>query len=530
MSNPTISSLVSMRIHKKIANDDYILYHPQTGDNDVLIGTARWEGTGFIPTALYQYTGASVTTSTASVSWVSLYKGTYPYVKLSEYLTYINDQIENFGGVLEFVGTNSIDTIVGLTPTEKDKGKVYIVQNTTTSPIHRIVWRPGSSGDWVEYPSNTLFVYVNTPKANYINYVYTSGSTTSYGTAVAGWVPLGGSNDIYAKKTEAIGSVTYTGSTFTFSYVSGGTASTITIPTIGTVAAGTSAITTSISSASSTKIPTEGAVYSFAASAGQVKVTAATQGYLIGVQTYSSTDSNTARAPLDFNIPVSNGDGTATLGANISGNADTATQVNHDFKLEGRPTSGATSLSTHSYNGSATISLRFGANSFLSSYNSTDERLTVNVLPTYGITVTSNGVGVQGSNGITVDSNGVSVKASTGIAVTSSGVGIKGAHTISAGAGIAISGDTTYQGTAKTTTISLAVSGVSTGVYSALQIDPYGRAIAGAQSLVFAPSLQSADLSALVVGGLAFIGADETGNNSSYSAPDGTVITSSNIS
>ena len=489
-------SPVAMRIHKKTGSDTYILYHPQTGDSEVLVGTAQWDGTGFIPTTLYNMNGGTATTNSASATWVNNNKSSYPYVKLSEYLLYINNQITSFANVLEFKGVKATYAALG-TASAGTVGDVWVVNEAHGT-----------------YPAGTL----------YVGSMNNSTSTTTYS-----WEPLGGDNSIYALKTQALGSVTYTGSTFTFSYVSGGSATTITIPTIGTVAAGTAAIVNTIpDTGSDNSIPNVAAVRSYASSAGKVTVETKTTGSLIVVsQNVAGTQSVGV-----VNIAVTSGqDTTPTLAANISGNANTATQVNHTFDLEGRSTSTSTALYTYGYyNGSATVSLRFGVNSFLTSYNTSEKRLSVNILPTHGITISTNGVGVQGSNGITVDSNGVSVKASTGITVTSSGVGIKGAHTISAGTGIAVTGDTSYQGTAKTTTIGLAVSGVSTGVYSALQVDAYGRAVAGAQSLVFAPSLQSADLSALVVGGLAFIGADETGNNSSYSAPSGTVITSSNIS
>ena len=68
--------------------------------------------------------------------------------------------------------------------------------------------------------------------------------------------------------------------------------------------------------------------------------------------------------------------------------------------------------------------------------------------------------------------------------------------------------------------LALSETGIGTGTYSALQVDAKGRAVAGAQSIVFANSTSDPDLNQLVVGGLAFISSSET-------AKTGTVPTNS---
>lgn len=64
----------------------------------------------------------------------------------------------------------------------------------------------------------------------------------------------------------------------------------------------------------------------------------------------------------------------------------------------------------------------------------------------------------------------------------------------------------TGSGASATIGVSVALPTVGTsGVYSAVEVDAYGRAVSGAQSIVFANSLQDPDLNQLVVGGLAFV-------------------------
>lgn len=276
--------------------------------------------------------------------------------------------------------------------------------------------------------------------------------------------PLAGDMGNHALTSEAIGSAVLNGNTITFKYVDNNVAGTITFNTIGTTAVGTTSITTTITSASSTAIPTEGAVYNYASSAGKVKVTAATEGYLIGVATYSATDADTARSPLDFNIHVTGGGSTTpTLGANITGKAataGTADKVGNTFTVAGQAFDGSAAKTISVGNGLTTTT----------SGNTT----TISIGEGDGITVDANGISVNAGNGLAYSNDQIVAKATAGLTVTASGIGISNT--------------------------------VASGVYSAVAVNQYGLATAGAQSIIFAKGINDPDLDDLVVGGLAFIG------------------------
>lgn len=278
--------------------------------------------------------------------------------------------------------------------------------------------------------------------------------------------PLAGDMGNHALTSEAIGSATLDGNTITFKHVDNSNAGTITFNTIGTTAVSTTTITTTITNASSSAIPTEGAVYNFASSAGQVKVTAATEGYLIGVASYSDSDSSTAKAPLDFKIHVTNGKtDTPTLGANISGKAataGTADKVQATFTVAGQ-----------SFDGSAAKTVVVGSG-LATSTSGDGNTTTISVGAGDGITVDANSISVNVGNGLAYSNDQVVAQATAGLKVTASGIGIN--------------------------------NSITSGVYSAVAVNQYGLATAGGQAVIFAKGINDPDLGDLVVGGLAFIG------------------------
>ena len=288
---------------------------------------------------------------------------------------------------------------------------------------------------------------------------------------------LGGDMGNHALTSEAIGSATLSGNTITFKHVDNSSAGTITFNTIGTTAVNTTSITTTITNEFSSAIPTEGAVYSFASSAGQVKVTAATEGYLIGVVSYSDSDSKIAKAPLDFNIKVTGGKtATPTLAANISGKAATAgtsDKVKATFTVAGQ-----------SFDGSAAKTISVG-NGLTTTTSSDGNTTTISVGAGDGITVDGNYISVNVGDGLAYSNDQIVPQATAGLKVTASGIGIN--------------------------------NSITSGVYSAVAVNQYGLATAGAQSIIFAKGLNDPDLGDLVVGGLAFIGTS-TAAASAYTA------------
>lgn len=293
--------------------------------------------------------------------------------------------------------------------------------------------------------------------------------------------PLAGDMGNHALTSEAIGLASLSGSTITFTHVDGSTAGTITFSTIGTTSVGTVGIAATSESivSGSSQLVTAGAVYSFASSAGQVKVTAASEGYLIGVGTYASTDSNLAKAPLDFNIHVTGGTATTpTLAANISGNAETASSANYAISAGSAGYAGYVSnnftVFGQVYNGSVAKTVSRGNGLTISSGSNTTT------------------ISVGGGDGITINTYGISVNKGKGLIFGNNGVLDVNANTSNT---IKVAGDG----------IGLETSGVAAGTYSAVQVDTYGRATAGGQSIVFANSTSDPDLNQLVVGGLAFV-------------------------
>lgn len=552
MPEITISGPTNMKIHKKTGNDTFILYHPQTGADVVLYNGSKglpWTNT---PDGVVTYNSQGATSSSGG------------YYLLEDVLKYMAAAIDDFGGVLEFKGSK---TVSGLPTDGNKKGEVYVVTDST------IYWRASSTDTWQQYPQDTLFVCTGEDNANYI-------ADNSSGTnSKAGWVPLGGNNDIYARKTEAIGSVTQNGATITFGNVSGTrTIATVSFGSIGTVTAGTTTIATTIpTTGSNNAIPTVEAVRNYASSAGEIKVTAATNGYLTVV---SGNTTGTYTVGV-VSIAVSNGtSATPTLSANISGKAATAgaadtavtaNQVANPLVIKGLDSTG-TLADGFSYDGSWTRGIKF-LDGLVANYDGSNASEEVRVRGGNGITVSTNGIAVKsyvthgvtvGANGvdinlgdgleygtnaikakantakgITVSNSGIGVQAGTGITVSTDGVGVKlgqgltfngsnsvaiaGAHTISAGAGITVSGGASYQGTATTTTVGLSATGIAAGVYSALSVDAYGRASAGAQSLVFAENINDPDLNSLVVGGLAFVGNEASYTDSANTTHSGTI-------
>lgn len=325
------------------------------------------------------------------------------------------------------------------------------------------------------YPAGTLYV----------------GATDGNSSPTYSWEPLGGNNTIYALKTEAIGSVTQNGATITFGSVSGATIATVSFGSIGTVSAGTSAIVSSITAGTAGgAIPDVDAVRSYAGSAGKIDTVA------------------------------EGNDGTSyyLVGAAVSGASTGQEAISSDIKI------------THHTNGPDLISGAKVADLIISqggvnmTYDGSDSRIvSLSNGFTGNVTTGAVTVSVKAGDGITVNGDGVKVKPSTGIAVSSSGVAIAGAHTISAGAGITVSGGASYQGTATTTTVGLSTTGIAAGVYSALSVDAYGRASAGAQSLVFAENINDPDLNSLVVGGLAFVGNEASYTDSANTTHSGTI-------
>lgn len=393
-------------------------------------------------------------------------------------LNSIFNEIDAISGVLEFKGNATVNGVNGLPTDDNRKGEVYVVQYPATGSDHHIYWSAtGTQGTWEEYPSNTLFVCSADTTKNYIK-------DETNAAAKAGWIPLGGTNSAYATKNEAVGSITLSNSGLQYTNVAGDTTVTVS-GVIGTTLVNTVGIASTSAGivSGSSQLVTAGAVYDFASTAGKINATE-TNGNATYYITFvdGSGDGKTVYVDSVTN-PLSYNPSTNTINANISGNAATATTANNaNIATLAESLRSSLSIFGQSYDGSTAKTIKAGQG--------------LSVSTPAGSTTTTISVGA--GNGITVNASSIAVAAKTGgaISVTDQGVDIAEINTITADA-----------------------------VYSAVQVDKYGRAKAGGQSIIFAKGLNDPDLGDLVIGGLAFIGTS-TAAASTYT---GNAASSANI-